>query len=254
MTGSSHLFDGIMLEHLNMSQASFEASLRNRGGRAASAEPVRHSRNLLHGNAPRQILMSRDKTMLAGMHDELSMRGGGGGGGGGGRAHGAEPARLFTGDARQGRRSPPRTRSAGGRGGGPSEGRSGPGPGSGGARLPDLCAADKGRVARLIQQLLHVSTCHEACSQQWAQERRPQDERFEQLKQQNSEIVQETAALRRKFGQVPPMLAPSHAARRRLTSTPCPRPRPQDLDFAAGVPRAHLEPPAQIRIRGDDVR
>ena len=55
-------------------------------------------------------------------------------------------------------------------------------PRDGGARLPDLCAADKGRVARLIQQLLHVGTEHEKAAREWAQERDLKDERFEPRK------------------------------------------------------------------------
>ena len=60
-----------------------------------------------------------------------------------------------------------------------------------GCRLPDLCAGDKSRVARLISQLVHVGKEHERSAALWEDERQRYDERLARLRRQNEELVTE---------------------------------------------------------------
>ena len=67
-------------------------------------------------------------------------------------------------------------------------------------RLPDLCPADKARVARLISQLAQVSEAHEAGCREWAEERAALVARVGKLRAQNEGLAGEVAAVRSKFG------------------------------------------------------
>jgi hypothetical protein len=71
----------------------------------------------------------------------------------------------------------------------------------GGLRIVDLCEEDKGKVAKLISQLVKVGKENEEFAAKLEEQRKVNAQRLQRLRLQNDDIIQAEATIRGKFNQ-----------------------------------------------------